>query len=122
MNVVLPAPLGPMSPTLSPRVSTVEKSRTSGGLPGHAKVRFSASTTFTPVRPASASCMATLPCRVRRSARSARIFFSASSRAPERLRCAPGLRRDHASSCASFLSKAACWVSSASMTSSLRTR
>ena len=120
-RVVLPAPLRPMIPILSPREIRVDRFCITGSSP-YENVTFFASITSWPERSAVATCMLTFPTRLCRCRRSSRIFFNARTRPSFRVRRALIPCRIQTSSSASFLSNSAFCFSSASRNASLRLR
>ncbi len=102
-SVVLPAPFGPMRPMRSPRITRVEKSRTTTRSPNAFPI-CSASKTSLPDDSACSSDILTLPAWLRRAARSARISIRRLTRPSSRVRRALTPRRSHTSSSARRLS------------------
>ena len=123
-SVVLPAPLGPSRPTLSPRKIVAEKSRTmvlSGPAPEReAKVLLTwvnSATSFPLAAPLATSSL-TLPTASRRASRRARIFSKRVMRPWARVRRASTPLRIHTSSCAKSLSARALMTASCAICSS----
>ena len=102
-SVVLPAPLGPSKPILSPRKMVAEKSRTIIFSPNDFDTCVSSATNL-PLNPPLATSILTLPCAVRRAACSARSLPRRSMRAWARVRRASTPLRIQTSSCAKSLS------------------
>ena len=117
--MVLPEPLGPMMPTLSPLMIVVVRSPITGR-PPYPNVAPCASTTSLPERSASWIWILAVPTLVRRARRSSRSACSARTRPSLRVRRALIPWRTQTSSSASFLSKSACRVTSAASNSSRR--
>jgi hypothetical protein len=107
-SVVLPPPFGPMMPILSPRQMVVVKSRTIGAAAAIAKADVFASITFCPTcSPAWSFDAFTLPVALAALAPLGASACSARTRPGLRVRRAFTPCGSQASSCASFLSKAA---------------
>ena len=103
IRVVLPTPLLPMIPTLSPRMSRVEKFFTSV-LPSYCRLKSLTSQTIFPDFSDTFWVSETLPATSRRCFRSSRSAFNARTRPSLRVRLALMPWRIHTSSWASFLS------------------
>ena len=106
IKVVLPAPLGPVIPILSPRITVAEKLLTTVCSP---KESFKSLTSKTklPLLWALLASMMTLPMRSRRLARISRRSFKSLTRPSLRARRALTPRRIQASSWAKILSNSA---------------
>ena len=113
ISVVLPAPLGPTIPILSPRIIMVLKLSTKT-LPSYSRCRFLTLQTSLPLFSPSPMVILTLPTCSRRPLRSSRRAFSSRTRPSLRVRRALIPWRIQTSSCANFLSKLALFFSSAS--------
>ena len=110
-KVVLPAPLGPMRPTLSPRKIVPVKLRTMSLSPNDLDTP-SSSATILPLGAPEAKSIFTLPSVSRRAARLERISSNRPIRLWLRVRRASTPLRIQISSCASSLSALAEIVSS----------
>ena len=111
-SVDLPAPLGPIKPSRSPRMMRSVRSRTSVR-PPNALVTCESSATSRPERSPASSASFTLPSRARRSLRSRRSASSLRTRPSSRVRRASTPLRIQASSCAQNWSNLRCATASA---------
>ena len=116
-KVVLPAPLGPIKPTLSPRRIVPVKSRMTVFAPNDFDASVSSATIF-PLDWPEATSIFTLPCTSRRAVRLSRNASSRLMRLWLRVRRASTPLRIQISSCASNLSALALMTASCASCSS----